>query len=60
MWIKIKKSSLKGITPEHISITKDTIEKMYQNIQNVFTSCYSNSEALQKNMQKDFKNKIIN
>lgn len=51
---------LKGITPEHISITKDTIEKMCQNIQDVFTSCYSNSETLQKNTQKDFKNKIIN
>ena len=57
---KIKKNSLKGITPEDISITKDTIEKMYQNIQDVITPCYSNSETLQKNMQNDLKNKIVN
>ncbi|MGE0243721.1 MAG: MarR family winged helix-turn-helix transcriptional regulator [Nitrososphaeraceae archaeon] len=57
---KIKKSSLKGIPPEHISITKDTIEKMYQNIQDVFTPCYLNSEPLQKNIHKDLKNKIVN
>ena len=57
---KIKKNSLKRITPKHISITKDTIEKMYQNIQDVFTSCYTHSETMQKNMQKDFKGKIIN
>jgi MarR family transcriptional regulator for hemolysin len=56
---KIKKSSLKGITPEHISITKDTIEMTYQNIQDVFTPCYSNSETLQKNIQKDLKNTIV-
>ena len=51
---KIKKNSLKRITPKHISITKDTIEKMNQNIQDVFTSCYTHSETMQKKHAKGF------
>ena len=34
--LKIKKISLKDISEENISITKHTLEKMWQNIQNEF------------------------
>jgi len=58
MWIKNQKKFVKRITPEHISITTDTIEKMYQNIQDEFTSCFSNSETLQKTCKRISKIKL--
>ena len=45
--LRIKNMSMRDITEENVSITKDTLEKMWKNIQNEF-----NLNSVVENKQK--------
>jgi MarR family transcriptional regulator for hemolysin len=57
--LKIKERSIKNIPNENLSITKDTLEKMWQNIQNEFNLNTTTNNKQKKNVEEQIGSDII-
>ena len=57
--LKIKERSIKNIPNENLSITKDTLEKMWQNILNEFNLNTTTNNKQKKNVEEQIGSDII-